>query len=83
MGEGDMNWMSGSKGGPFLIVGGRFVHVKRKMGKATPAVGQKALVAAWRQDRAERVKLALSAASSRSPLFKDVKQRAKLSRFRG
>ena len=70
MAEGDMNSMSGSKGVTRTTGGGRLVIVEAKTGKATPAVEQNARVAALRQDRTDRVKQALSTASSQCALFK-------------
>ena len=62
--------MSGSKGVTRITDGGRRMILETKTGKATPIVGQKARVAALRQDRTDRVKQALSTASSHSTLFK-------------
>jgi len=66
-----LHWtFSGSKGVTRKTDGGRLVIVEAKTGKATPNIGQKARVAALRQDRTDRVKQALSTASSHSTLFK-------------
>lgn len=63
--------MRGSKGGPPEVVRkGRFVIVETKSGKLVAAAGQKARIETLRQQRTERVKEALSTASSHSSLFK-------------
>jgi len=65
-----MNSMSGSKGVTRTTGGGRLVIVEVRTGKATPSIGQKARIAALRQERTDRVKQAFSTASSHSTLFK-------------
>jgi len=69
-GQRDRNSVSGFKDIPRKAIAGRFVTVKAKEAKHAPMAGQKARVEALRQDRTERLKQALSKASSHSTLFK-------------